>query len=84
MGRKHKSLIRNGDTDPTIGLIQSPPDLTQLDWQAIQVNLHNALLDKGIITLSDAQSRVNDFNQCVLAAIGKPLFRLYQQENSNG
>lgn len=83
-GRRHKSLIRNNDTDPTIGLIQSPPDLSQLDWRAMEVNLHNALLDKGILTLSDAQSRVSDFNQCVLAAIGKPLFGLYQKEFDNG
>lgn len=82
-GRRHKSLIRDNDTDPTIGLIQSPPDLSQLDWQAMQVNLHNALLDKGILTVSDAQDRVSDFNQCVLAAIGKPLFSLYQMEALN-
>ena len=31
-GYKHKSLIRDNDTDPSIGLLQSPPDIDQLDW----------------------------------------------------
>lgn len=80
-GFKHKSLVRDTDTDPSVGLLKSPPDLNQLNWHAIKLTLHNSLLDKGIITLEDAQSKSNEFNQCVLAAVAKPLFRLYQQEN---
>ena len=79
-GFKHKSLVRDIDTDPSIGLLKSPPDLNQLDWHVIRLTLHNLLLDKGIITLEDAQLRQAEFNQCVLIAVAKPLFRLYQQE----
>lgn len=82
-GYKHKSLVRDTDTDPSIGLLKSPPDLEQLDWYVIKLTLHNLLLDKGIITLEDAQSRPNEFNQCVLAAVGKPLFKLYQQQENS-
>lgn len=83
-GYKHNSLIRDNDTDPTIGILQSPPNLDQLDWQVIKVTLHNMLLEKGLITLGDAQNQASEFNKCVLSAVGKPLFRLYQQENHNG
>lgn len=84
-GYKHKSLVRDNDTDPSIGILQSPPDLEQLDWHVIKVTLHNMLLEKGFVTLADIQNRTNEFHQCVLSAVGKPLFRLYQQEtNSNG
>ena len=80
-GFKHKSLVRDTDTDPSIGLLKSPPNLDQLDWYVIKLTLHNLLLDRGIITLEDAQLKSNEFNQCVLAAVGKPLFKLFQQEN---
>ena len=82
-GFKHKSLVRDTDTDPAIGLLKSPPDLEQLDWYVIKLTLHNSLLDKGILTLEDAQSRPNEFNQCVLAAVAKPLFRLFQQQEND-
>lgn len=83
-GYKHKSLIRNGDSDPSIGLLQSPPNLDLLDWRIIRITLHNLLLEKGILTMSDAQNKNQEFNQCVLVAVGKPLMRLYQQENLDG
>lgn len=83
-GKKHKSLIRDTDTDPSVGLLQSPPDLEQLNWELIKVTLHNLLLEKGILTMSDAQHKPNEFNQCVLVAVAKPLMRLYQQETHNG
>lgn len=82
-GRKHKSLIRDNDNDPSIGLLQSPPDLEQLDWEVIKTTLHNLLLEKSILTMSDAQHKQTEFNQCVLVAVAKPLMRLYQQENTN-
>lgn len=84
-GYKHKSLIRDNDTDPSIGLLQSPPNMELLEWDVIKVTLHNMLLEKGLISLNDIQIRTNEFNQCVLSAVGKPLFRLYQQqENRDG
>lgn len=85
-GYKHKSLVRDTDTDPSIGLLHSPPNLDALDWRIIRVTLHNLLLEKGILTMEDAQNRQNEFNQCVLVAVGKPLMRLYQStgEFENG
>lgn len=82
-GRKRRSLIRDNDTDPSIGLLQSPPDIEQLDWELIKTTLHNLLLEKGILTMSDAQNKSSEFNQCVLVAVAKPLMRLYQQESNN-
>lgn len=79
-GFNYISLIRDNDTDPTTGIIQSPPDVQQLDWESIQRNLHNTLLERGLLTLKDVQIRQNEFNKIVLAAVGKPLLKLYQGE----
>jgi hypothetical protein len=80
-GYNHSSLVRDGDTDPSIGLLQSPPDLRQLDWEEIARTIHNALLERGLITLKDVQIRSTEFNQIIMAKVGKKIFALYQQEN---
>lgn len=79
-GFNYASLIRDNDTDPSTGIIQSPPDLRQLDWNSIQRNLHNALLEHNLLTLKDIQIRQNEFNKIVLSAVGKPLMNLYQED----
>ena len=82
-GLKYLSLMRDIDTDPAQGILQSPPDVRALDWNVIQVTIHNQLLERGLLTLKDIQIRQNEFNQIVLAAVAKPLARLYQNGESN-
>lgn len=82
-GRKHLSTIRDTDTDPSIGFLQSPPDVDKLNWDEIKRTLHNLLLEKGIFTVRDAQRYQKDFNWCVLVAVQKPLFRMYQEEEND-
>lgn len=79
-GYNHKSLVRDNDTDPSIGLIQSPPDLRQLDWEAIARNIHNALLEREIFTIQDAQIRSTELSQIILAKVVKPIYALYQEQ----
>lgn len=81
-GYNHKSLVRDNDTDPAIGLIQSPPDLRQLDWEAIVKNIHNALLERELFTIQDVQIRSTEFNQIILARVVKQIYRLYQEQET--
>lgn len=82
-GYSHKSLVRDTDTDPSIGLIQSPPDLRQLDWEAIAKNIHNALLERELFTIQDVQIRNAEFNQIILAKVVKQIYRLYQDQEQD-
>ena len=82
-GYNHKSLIRDTDTDPTVGIMQSPPDLRRLDWESIARNIHNELLARGILTIKDVQIRQTEFNQVVLARVGKKIYQLYQQQENH-
>ena len=79
-GYNHNSLLRDADTDPSIGILQSPPDLRQLNWEEIARTIHNALLERGLLTVHDVQIRNNEFNQIILAKVGKKIFALYQQQ----
>lgn len=81
-GFNHNSLLRDSDTDPAAGLLQSPPDLRQLDWDEITRIIHNKLLERGLLTIKDVQIRNNEFNQIILASVGKKIFALYQQETN--
>lgn len=82
-GFNHKSLIRDTDTDPSIGLINDPPDLRMLDWESIAKNIHNALVERGLLTIKDIQIRQTEFNQIILARVGKQIFKLYQEQNGD-
>jgi len=77
-GLQHKSILRDSDTDPSIGLLQSPPDILSLDWEAIPKIIHNKLLEAGLFTIQDVQIRSNDFNKIILATVGKRILALYQ------
>lgn len=80
-GFNHASLVRDNDSDPLLGLIQSPPDVRELDWEQIKRNIHNKLLERGLLTLSDVQIRNVEFNQVIMSSVVKPIFGLYQKES---
>lgn len=82
-GYNQASLVRDTDSNPTLGLLQSPPDIRQLDWEQIKKDIHNKLLERGLITLRDIQIRNVEFNQVVMSSVVKPIFGLYQKENDN-
>lgn len=77
-GLQHKSILRDGDTDPSIGLLQSPPDILSLDWEGIAKTIHNKLLEANLLTIQDIQIRSADFNKIILATVGKRIYALYQ------
>lgn len=81
-GYNHHSLVRDGDTDPSTGILQSPPDLRRLDWEEMARVIHNKLLERDLINLKDVQIRQNEFNQIILASVGKRIFALYQEQES--
>lgn len=50
-GKLHRSMVRNVDDDPKIGIPQDPPDVFSLDWVAIANDLHNELTARGFSDL---------------------------------
>jgi hypothetical protein len=51
-GYKHRSLLRDTDRDDqaAYGVPQDPPDLNQIDWEEVKKEIHNHLVEKGLIT----------------------------------
>jgi hypothetical protein len=84
-GYRRRAYIRNGDREdraPTLGVPADIPDLSTLDWQAIQRDLHNLLTDRGLVTWADVQMSQNGIHSAVRTIFVKPLTQLYRQQET--
>jgi hypothetical protein len=79
-GFNHLSLLRESDPDSLApsGIVQSPPDLRGLDWVAIVRELHNLLVDRGLITWKDVQVSQNGVNTAIVAVLKNKIINLYK------
>ncbi|MHC4544801.1 MAG: hypothetical protein ACYTDW_19690 [Planctomycetota bacterium] len=79
-GFNHLSLLRESDPDDLApsGIMQSPPDLRGLDWAAIVRELHNLLVDRGLITWKDVQVSQNGINSALMTVLKNKIINLYK------
>ena len=84
-GRQHQSLIRDADLDTQaeFGLRCDPPDISVLDWDKIQIELHNELLSRGLITWEDVQQQQNGVTGAILSVLKKKIVMLYKTGGRN-
>lgn len=72
-GKKNRYLIRDTD-DPSraqeIGVPIGPPDVELMPWDQIKIDLHNALVDAGILSWDDLVA-----NQSVLPGISRSVLK---------
>lgn len=85
-GRKHRSFLRDSDPDhlAPLGVPDDPPNLDRLDWDAIKIELHNALVERGLITWQDVQKSQSGISSSVLAVFRRPLIGLYRSDPEDG
>jgi len=83
-GYLRRALVR--DTDPVQmayggeGLPIGPPDLEQLDWDAIKRDLHNTLVERGLNSWGDVQRSQNGITSAVVSVLRRRIIRLYRQQ----
>lgn len=86
-GRLKAYWVRDSDEDVRFGIPDNPPDLTKLDWIAIEMELSNLLVKENLITYQDVQRRQQEFTAIILAVVRNPIVNLYKlqaTEVSNG
>lgn len=90
-GYKRRYLLREIDPDhlaPSIGIPEDPPDLDRLDWDALKKDLHNLLVDRGLIEWDDVLAAQNGVTTSLVSVFKRPLIGLYRQraitEEQNG
>jgi hypothetical protein len=84
-GYRRAALVR--DDDPRgwgpYGIPLEPPDIGQVNWELIQRELHNALVDQGLFTVDDVRRNQNAVGTIICRIIKREvitLFKLRDQE----
>ena len=81
-GKRYNRLVRDTDTDPSIGIPQDPPDIELLDWEQIKRDLHNTLLDMKLLSLKDLENdSANLLTSAILSVVRTKLIRLYREQS---
>jgi hypothetical protein len=83
-GYRHRSLVRDDDPDDAgpQGILQDPPSLEELDWEGVKRDLHNALVDTGLISWRDVQE-VRGLRGAILSAMKRKLVYLYREAEND-
>lgn len=80
-GWVHRSQIRDSDPDSAAkkGIPRDPPDVNQIDWEAVKRDLHNLLADRGLINLADVRSKGEHLRSAAQSVLYERLIALYVQ-----
>jgi hypothetical protein len=86
-GYKHRSLLRDQDPDDMAsqGILQDPPSLEGMDWEAVKRDLHNTLVSAGLCSWRDVQARgaSDGLRGAILAAMKNKLIALYREVDND-
>lgn len=79
-GYIHQSRLRDidPDTEARNGIPHDPPDLDLIDWDVLKRDLHNALVEKGLITWEDVQQQQNGVSSTAMRVFKRHIIRLYR------
>lgn len=66
------------------GLPADPPDVTLLDWTAVQRELHNALARARLLTATQMQTSTAPLINICVQALKRELLRVYREQRSEG
>ena len=81
-GYRHRALVRDEDPDSAAkhGLKLDPPSVGNLDWEGIKKDLHNALLDRGLIDWPAVQKAPRgSLTGAIIAVMRARLIALYRE-----
>ena len=75
----YKHLIWRKEKDQTVGLSADPPFLGQLDYNEIEKELHNMLVDRRLTNWREVQKQQNSIGGIVSSVVTKRIIALYRQ-----
>ena len=87
-GRKHRYAIPDHlpDEQAQYGLKLDPPNLDNLDWEGVKIDIHNTLIDLGIANWRDWQKQQHRLQGAILRPLLRRLIALIRttEEENNG
>ena len=85
-GWKHRSLCTD-DMLPSQayqGIPRSPPDVGELDCEALMRELNNALMDCKLFTVADLNKNSGALRSIVLSTFYRPIINLFRNHHMSG
>lgn len=81
-GYVRQSYVKDDDPDEMAvsGIRHEPPDITRLDWEAIQRELHNELVKRNLISWKDIQAQQNSLVPTISSVLKRRLIALYREK----
>ena len=78
-GYKHRSVLRENDNDPRIGIPTDVPDIRQLNWDWIVRELHNRMMEAELFTLKDVEAN-QQLSSLILSVVRRQIVMLYKEQ----
>ena len=81
-GVVRQSYIKDDDPDEmaVYGILHEPPDLSVLNWDDIQKELQEKLIERGLITFADVQAGGKALTQVITTVMKNRILYLYRQK----
>lgn len=85
-GWKHLSFVKDneGPGKGPEGINSDPPDVNEIDWYSIKMELHNRLVEKRLTDWSKVQKEQNAISSILQSIIKRHLVALYRQTEKEG
>jgi hypothetical protein len=79
-GYIRSAMLRDDDPDETanMGIPCDPPDINNLDWEAVKRDLHNVLAKRNLIEMADIRYHPELLKSAAQDVLYKRLIALYQ------
>lgn len=82
-GYKRQAYVPDGATDEMAkksGIPHDPPDLSEIDWEEVAKEIHNALVAQGLITWQDVLRQQTTLIPILVTPVKQRIQALYRKK----
>ncbi|MHC4413471.1 MAG: hypothetical protein ACYSW6_10980 [Planctomycetota bacterium] len=81
-GYTMQSYLPDGTADDLASTVipHNPPDLSEIDWEEVAKEMHNALVAQGLITWQDVQRQQTTLVPVIVSSVKRRLIALYRKK----
>ena len=81
-GYLRQSYVKDDDPDEMAksGIRHEPPDISRIDWEEVQRELHNELVKRNLISWKDVQAQQTSLVPTISSVLKRRLITLYREK----
>lgn len=83
-GYKHKKLVRDEEENYDFGISKEPPPVDLIDWESVKRDLHNQLVNRGILSFYDLGGpNSGNLTGAILSAVKPHVIKYFREATNN-